>query len=113
MEKILKISIIIPVHNGGKKFKKCLASLTQANPPPLEIIVVVDGGTDDSLLLGLNCGAKVLTTPVPSGPARARNLGGRAARGGLLFFIDADVVISPDAVTQIARAGFDSPFRLV
>jgi GT2 family glycosyltransferase len=33
------VSVIVPVHNGGDKFRMCLASLKEANPPPREIIV--------------------------------------------------------------------------
>jgi glycosyltransferase involved in cell wall biosynthesis len=98
------ISLIIPVHNGGEKFKQSLASVLQADPAPLEIIVVVDGGSDSSQYFAEASGAKILMTPVTSGPARARNLGARAAKGDLLFFIDADVTITSDAITQIAAA---------
>jgi len=97
------ISLIIPVRNGGEKFKQCLASVRQTDPAPLEIIVV-DGGTDDSERFAEAAGAKVMTIPVANGPAHARNLGGRAAKGDLLFFIDADVVIASNAIDQIAAA---------
>jgi len=98
------ISVIIPVHNGGENFRRCLSALTQAEPPPNEIIVVADGDTDDSGRLAKGFGAQVLITPTPGGPARARNLGARIARGDILFFLDADVVIPPDAMEQIAAA---------
>jgi glycosyltransferase involved in cell wall biosynthesis len=78
------ISLVIPVHNGGENFRKCLASLEQFVPQDTEIIVVVDGGTDDSWQLSQTFarafGAKVLHYPTASGPARARTLGARAAR---------------------------------
>jgi len=98
------VAVIIPVHNGGEKFKHCLASLAQADPAPLEVIVVVDGGTEDSRRVAEAAGAVVVTTTVQSGPARARNLGARAARGDLLFFIDADVVMAPNAIAQVGAA---------
>lgn len=39
-----------------------------------------------------------------SGPAVARNLGARAARGEVLFFVDADIAVRPDTVERVVRA---------
>lgn len=104
----LSISIIVPVYNGGEDFRKCLAALAAANPPPLEIIVVDDGSTDDSAATARRMGARVLETPVPrSGPAVARNLGAAQARGSIVFFIDADVVIKPDTCVRVEKAFSD------
>lgn len=98
----LTISVIVPVYNGGANFRRCLVSLAEALPPPAEIIIVADGDTDGSGQLAKEFGAQVLTFPSPGGPGRARNLGGRAARGDLLFFIDADVTIPRGAMSQVA-----------
>ena len=98
------ISLIIPVHNGGGNFRACLLSLQAADPPPHEIIVVSDGGSDGSGRLAEKFGAKVLTIPTPEGPAHARNMGARHAKGDILFFVDADVTIHPDAMDRVAAA---------
>lgn len=98
------VSIAIPVYNGGESFKKCLSSLKQFVPASTEIIVVVDGGTDESERLARSFGATVLTFPIAGGPARARNCAATAAKGDVLLFIDADVTIHADTLTQtIAR----------
>lgn len=96
------ISVIIPVHNGGANFRRCLASLAAAASPAAEVIVVADGDTDGSRFLAESFGAQVLKLRAPRGPAGARNLGARRARGDILFFLDADVVIPPDALRQVA-----------
>ena len=44
----MEISVIIPVHNGGEAFRRCLLALTETEPAPSEIIVLVDSGTDNS-----------------------------------------------------------------
>lgn len=98
------ISVIIPVYNGGMNFRRCLSALAQADPPPTEIIVVADGDTDGSRQVAESFGAQVLIIPVSGGPARARNLGARTAQGEILFFVDADVTIHPDAVGQVSAA---------
>jgi len=105
----LTISVIIPVRNGGSNFRKCLSSIAEVGPSPNEIIVVADGDTDSPWRVAEEFGAKVLRIPKPQGPARARNLGAQNAQGDILFFIDADVMITPDAVRQIEAAFSDDP----
>jgi glycosyltransferase involved in cell wall biosynthesis len=105
----LRISVIIPVHNGGASFRRCLASLADAAPAPAEIIVVADGDTEGSAQLAEEFGAKVFRTPEAGGPARARNLGAREAEGDILFFIDADVNVAVGAIAQIADSFRNDP----
>ncbi|AFY59002.1 putative glycosyltransferase [Rivularia sp. PCC 7116] len=101
------VSVIIPVYNGGTNFRHCLSSLTQVVTPSTEIIVVADGDTDGSSLVAEEFGLKVIKLPISGGPGRARNLGAWAAKGDIIFFVDADVVISQKAISQVQRA-FDA-----
>jgi GT2 family glycosyltransferase len=94
----LSLSVIVPVHNGGEKFRRCLASLKDSVSQPCEIIVVADGDTDGSWQLATQLGTQVFRLPLPKGPARARNFGAARSRGEILFFVDADVVIPPHAI---------------
>jgi GT2 family glycosyltransferase len=96
--------VIIPVHNGGDAFRKCLESIASTNPSPFEIIVVVDGATDGSASLAHAFATHVLTLPTSGGPAKARNLGADKALGSILFFVDADVTIRTDAVARVIAA---------
>ena len=98
------VSVVIPVYNGGTKFRRCLLSVAASTPPPKEIIVVADGDSDGSWRVAEEFGMQVLRIPTPGGPARARNLGAHTAKGDILFFVDADVTIPRDAVSQIAAA---------
>jgi glycosyltransferase involved in cell wall biosynthesis len=102
-------SIIVPVHNGGSRFRMCLVSLADLDPPPTEIIVVADGETDGSWRMAEEFGARISKIDTPSGPARARNVGAHTARGDILFFVDADVTMSQDALSRIAAAFQDNP----
>jgi len=97
----LRLSVIIPVYNGGEKFRRCLVSLKESHRPPSEIIVVADGDTDESWRLAKEFGAHVFRFAVPGGPARARNFGAARAQGDVLFFIDADVMVTPDAIGRV------------
>ena len=103
------VSVIIPVHNGGTRFRRCLQNLAASDRTPEEIIVVSDGDSDGSWQVAAQCGANVLRIPTPGGPARARNLGASKAKGDILFFFDADVAIPKDAVGRVADAFQDDP----
>src|SRR5262249_5940476 len=54
-------------------------------------------------------GMRVLVTGARRGPAAARNLGARVARGDVLFFLDADVVVPPSALAQAVQVFRDHP----
>lgn len=105
----LTISVIVPVYNGGDYLFQCLYSLSKATPPLHEIIVVPDGCTDGSAQVAQQFGMKVLTLSQRRGPAQARNFGAQAAQGDILFFLDADVVIHPDAIRQVEATFRNDP----
>lgn len=96
-----KISVIIPVYNGGNNFRHCLSSLKRSVRQPDEVIVVLDGDTDGSWQVAESFEITVFRYPSPGGPARARNRGAMEASGDILFFIDADVVIHPDTIARV------------
>ena len=100
----MSLSVIIPVYNGGEKFRRCLASLTASPREADEIIVVADGDTDDSYLLAKAFANHVFRLPSTQGPARARNFGAAQARGQILLFIDADVMVPPQLIEMVRRA---------
>ncbi|ACK72565.1 glycosyl transferase family 2 [Gloeothece citriformis PCC 7424] len=105
----LSISIIIPVYNGGDRFRQCLESLAKLNPSPLEIIVVSDGDTDESWKMAQDFGVTVVRQPVSRGPATARNIGAKMAKGDILFFVDADVTVYPDILPKVAKVFKSNP----
>jgi len=99
----LSISVIIPVFNSAATLQPCLAQLAASTTTPLECIVVDDGSTDESAEIARQHGAKVLSPGRRTGPARARNIGAKAARGDVLFFLDADVCVHPDTVERVQQ----------
>ncbi len=106
---LLSVSVVIPVHNGGENFRRCLSSLSEFIPPSTEIIIIVDGGTDESHQLAEDFGSKVFTFLTAGGPARARNLGASNAQGDIILFLDADVTVSADIVSQVAKIFYNQP----
>ena len=95
----MKLSVIIPVHNGGVNFDRCLRGLMRSQIRPDEVIVVDDASTDASAEVARRYGAQVVSLSPPAhGPAFARNRGAELAHGEILFSTDADVVLHPDAL---------------
>lgn len=98
----MKLSVIIPVHNGGEDLRDCLKALTTCERLPDEIIVVDDGSTDSSEDVASESGGLVLRQEkLRLGPAKARNRGAARAHGDILVFIDADVVVHQDTLRVI------------
>ncbi|MEL6260489.1 MAG: glycosyltransferase [Cyanobacteria bacterium J06626_6] len=96
---IPQLSIVIPVYNGGESFQKCLDSVRHWGASS-EVIVVADGDSDGSWKLAEDYGCRVIRLPASGGPARARNVGARAATGSIVLFIDADVELRPTTVLR-------------
>jgi GT2 family glycosyltransferase len=102
------LSVVIPVRNGGHDFERCLRGLRDSTRRDFELVVVDDASTDGSAKLAERYGAVVLRNETPQGPAAARNAGARAATAPVVFFLDADVVVHPDAIERaLARLDAD------
>ena len=91
------ISIIIPSHNRCISLRRTLDGIGEQEgyEGSMEIIVVADGCTDDTVVM-LNhykCSFPLTVLEQPGkGAAAARNHGAAKASGRLLFFIDDDIV---------------------
>lgn len=96
-------TIVIPVYNGGLSLHRCLQALAGSSFQDWELLVVDDGSTDGSASLARTFGARVLETTGRVGPAAARNLGARSARGQYLYFIDADCAVHLDTLAHSAQ----------
>ena len=96
------ISVVVPVREGGAKFRDCLTSLIDCQPAPTEIIVVLDGESEQDRRIAEEFRAKVFTLQKPKGPSAARNLGARSAHGDILCFVDADVTVPTDIFSRFS-----------
>ena len=94
------ISVIIPVRNARAHLSDCLEHLSNSQTLAFECIVVDDGSTDDSAAVAGNYGVITICSE-RRGPAAARNLGAEAARGDILFFLDADVRVHVDTIGRV------------
>jgi len=103
-----KISVVIPARNEGKRLPILLASLSAQLLAPLEIIVADDQSEDDTANVARSAGARVVEVPERPkewlGKPWAVHTGAAAADGELLLFLDADVVLEPDALAVLVAA---------
>lgn len=97
------VAVIIPAHRGNEDLRRCLTCVSQTRPPPDEWIVVLDDSDEIAREMALAFDAQVAQTPKRGGPAQARNLGARLAQSDILFFVDADVLIPPDAIAKVKQ----------
>ena len=100
MEESIKLSIIVPVYNAGKFLDKCLKSLVSQNISAMEIILVNDGSTDESLGICNDYAQKdsriKVLSQANSGQAKARNVGIDLAVGQYITFVDSDDWVDND-----------------
>ncbi len=95
------IAVVMPAYNAAATIHEAIRSALDQTVAPLEVIVIDDGSTDDTATLIRSFGDPVRYFRTPQGgPARARNLGVREARGTHIAFLDADDVWLP---TKLAR----------
>ena len=96
------VSIIIPAYNEEEVIGNCLKSLEKQSYRPLEVIIVDDGSSDNTLKI-----AKKFNIPVlkqnHQGPGPARNLGASIAKGEILVFADSDMTFDKDFVKDLTK----------
>lgn len=95
------LTIVVPVKDGAETLPRCLEALAAAAPDGAEIIVVDDGSSDDSAALAEERGATVVHHEHNRGTSAARNTGARHAQADIIAFVDADVVVHPDALHRL------------
>jgi GT2 family glycosyltransferase len=103
------ISVVIPFLDASAYLERCLQALCASDDRGYELILVDDGSTDASPEIARRFCDRVLRSGTTRGPASARNLGAREARGGILFFLDADVLCLPGTLTMVREAFATDP----
>lgn len=98
----MRVSVIVPVYNKAKYLKRCIDSILNQSFVGLELIIVDDGSTDDSLKIidAIEDPRIRVITQENAGPGAARNRGIENARGDLLAFLDADDEWLPDYLKE-------------
>ncbi|NTV23012.1 MAG: glycosyltransferase [Nanoarchaeota archaeon] len=103
------ISIVIPAHQEEGYILETIKSIHGQSYLEHETIVVADSCTDRTAEIAREHGARVIEIESRNIAAN-RNIGARAAHGEIIVFLDADVIISKDYLSQAADAylsGYD------
>lgn len=102
------LSIIVPIYNTSKYLEKCILSIISQTYSNLEIVLVNDGSTDDSLEICRRYAATdpriVVINKANGGLVSARKAGLNIAKGEMIGFVDSDDYISKDMYEKIITA---------
>lgn len=100
----LRISVVIPVKNASNVIRDCLDAVYSNKDIGFEVIVVNDGCTDNTMDIVSEYKCAVLKNKSKRGVSGARNTGAWAAKGGILVFIDSDIVVPDNALLKISES---------
>src|ERR1700738_1594603 len=105
-----RVSVIIPIYNGGATIERALKSVFEQTFTDFEIVVVDDGSTDDTPSVLARFGDRIRVIRQPNrGLPGARNAGVAVSRGELLALIDHDDRWLPQKLELTVRALLDNP----
>jgi len=103
-----KMTAIIPCYNEEERIRKLLDTLKQQTAMPE--IIIVDGGSTDKTVqiikeyMKKNKKIRLLQERGKNrSPANARNIGWKAARGDIIYLMDADSQIESDFTKKVER----------
>jgi hypothetical protein len=106
-------SVIVPFHRNLDYLERCLRGLA-SRPAAVEVIVASDGALEDCEALAHRYKARVVHLATNCGPAAARNRAAASAAGGILIFVDADVVVAKNGLrAMLARFAEDKDVAAV
>jgi Glycosyltransferase like family 2 len=103
------VSVVVPARDEQGRVGECVASLLAQDAAVVEVVVVDDGSSDGTAAEAARAGALVEAAPPPgpgvAGKAAACAHGARLALAGRwLAFVDADVVLAPEALSRLVAA---------
>ena len=97
------ITVIINVYNGEKFINKCIDSIINQTYKKIEILIINDGSTDNTLKIIKKYRDKrirIITTE-NKGLSMSRNIGIENAKGEYLYFIDSDDYIESNTIEYL------------
>lgn len=115
---MIQLSVVIPTYNRAKRLQACLDALCAQTLPAseFEVIVVVDGSTDETVDMLKNYAAPYVLRTVwqeNGGQPSALNHGIKQAHGQYCLFIDDDIYAEPRLVAEHLQAQRRHPKAVV
>jgi glycosyltransferase involved in cell wall biosynthesis len=99
-----KISVVIPNYNNAGTVGKCIESALASDYPNLEVIVVDDCSTDNSLEVINGYPCTLISLGSNKGASIARNTGAQKSSGDIIFFTDSDCLLQKRTLGLISDA---------
>jgi glycosyltransferase involved in cell wall biosynthesis len=106
--KSLTVSVVIPVYNEADRIAACLEAIRKQTVRPLEVIVVDNNSSDDTVAIAKSYPFAKVITARRQGVVHARNRGFNAARGDIIGRIDADTRLPADWIDAVTKLFVDS-----
>lgn len=104
---MIKTSIVVPVYNTSDYLKDCFESIFKQTQKEIEVIVINDGSTDDSLYILEQIKKKypqmIIYNQDNMGLGSSRNKGIELATGEFIYFIDSDDCLVDTALETCYR----------
>lgn len=101
----LDIDLIVVSYNSGSVLGPFLRSI----PDFVNVIVVDNGSSDDSVAVAAAAGAEVVEIGENVGYGSACNVGAAASEGAFLLFVNPDVRFEPGAIEALVSAAASYP----
>jgi GT2 family glycosyltransferase len=108
----IRLAAVVVAYNGGQKLVSCLDSLLAQTVRELEIIVVDNASTDDSVsLVEATFGdrVQVIRRATNGGYGAGANSGWRSTTADQVVILNQDLIFAPDCLEQMQRALADAP----
>lgn len=116
LKKIL-VSVIVPIYNSEKYIQRCIESILNQSYKNLEIILVNDGSTDDSLKICEKYSEKDdrirVVNQKNSGVSLTRNMGIELSSGEYIMFVDSDDYIESTMIEDMVNKIVDNNINLI
>ncbi|MBH5369003.1 glycosyltransferase family 2 protein [Bradyrhizobium glycinis] len=108
MARDLTLSVVIPNYNYAKYVGAAIQSALDVRWPHVEVVVVDDGSTDNSLEVIAAFGDKVIVVAqANAGQMQSCVNGFRRTSGDVIIFLDSDDALHPDVMSEIAAVWSD------
>ena len=110
MNENYKVSVVIPVYNSEKFLRDSLESVLNQTYSDIEIIVINDGSTDNSLAILKQYNEKIIIVDQKNmGLANALNMGIQKMSGNWLKWFSPDDILYPDSIQILIDAAKKLP----
>lgn len=110
------VSVIVPVYNASLYLRECIDSVLQQEYNNIEVIIVNDGSSDNSLEI---CQEYLYDLRISiydvanGGVSKARNIGLANAKGEYVVFVDSDDCVSSDYISSMVNGIINNPMSCI